>query len=588
MFTIKKTLPKALLIVAWTISGLACSQEQQEVRHASQELLQLAADFRDFRSPLFSPRTWRPADIPGEVPDYAAVVGAQVAGLVDFRQRLNALNYRDWPVHDQVDYLLLRAEMDDVYFEQHILREAETNPSYYVAQAINGVAREMRAEVPYSEAKADAIIAAFERTAGILQQGPDNIVIADAAPELGQVGIRNAQNIRENYAAGVALMEPHFPQSHRARLRAAATDAADALAGYGDWIEENLGKMRGQANVGKANMEWYFKRVNFAPWSVEEILAMGEFEKNRFLMSIEIEEKKNEGLKPLSMPTTEEWIEWFRLTYLQTKYWLKDMDLISFHPYIGESYLEPGTWQEPFGGIGNRPGLLGFPTESKREHTKRLFVVPEDHWFTNSYWERIMRLDPITDYQHSDWPGHYFEAEVTRRNPCPVRARHRDTGFSQGWAHYWEELFLDMGYAYLRGPRTRELTYNFLLLRAVRVPMDIYLSMGDLSIEEAVQYQIDRVPTMEEHISRAEIDLYVRWPYQATSYIVGKKQIEQMLAEVIVAGEYSVDWRKFHDALLDYGQIPLALVRWELTGNADQVVTFWDDPEQPLAEPDAD
>ena len=138
-----------------------------------------------------------------------------------------------------------------------------------------------------------------------------------------------------------------------------------------------------------------------------------------------------------------------------------------------------------------------------------------------------------------------------------------------------------MGYPYLRGPRTRELTYNFLLLRAVRIPLDIYLSTGKLSVDEAVQYQIDRVPTMEEHISRAEVDLYVRWPYQATSYIVGKKQIEQMLAETIVAGDYSVDWRGFHDDLLEYGQIPLALVRWELTGNDDQMSLFWTAPEYP-------
>ena len=130
MITIRKTLPIVLLVVSCTMTGPACSQEQSEVRHASQELLQLAAEFRDFRSPLFRPRTWRPTDIPDQVPDYAAVVRAQTTGLADFRQRLNALDYRDWPVHDQVDYLLLRAEMDDVYFEQHILREAETNPSY--------------------------------------------------------------------------------------------------------------------------------------------------------------------------------------------------------------------------------------------------------------------------------------------------------------------------------------------------------------------------------------------------------------------------------------------------------------------------
>ncbi len=69
------------------------------------------------------------------------------------------------------------------------------------------------------------------------------------------------------------------------------------------------------------------------------------------------------------MPTTHEWVEWFRLTYLQTKYFLKDQDLISFHPYIGESYIEEGVWQEPFGGIGNRPGLLALPDARRIRRT---------------------------------------------------------------------------------------------------------------------------------------------------------------------------------------------------------------------------
>ena len=553
------------------------------VEHTSGELIELANEFRAFRSPLFRPRTWRPTHRVDGVPDYAAVVRDQKAGLDDFRRRLTAIDPSALSVHEQVDWLLLRSEMDDVWFEHYVLKEVETNPSYYVEQAVNRLAREFRTTVPYTDEKADAIIAAFDATGPILEQGKANLVLADASPELADMAIRHVRDIRKQYAAGVKLFEPHFPSRKRAALEASADKAARALEDYGKWVRRNRTSMQGSANVGIDNMKWFFERVNFVPWSLEELLSIGEHEKNRFLMSIEIEETKNRGLPELTMPTTEEWIEWFRLTYLQTKYWLKEMDLISFPDYVGESYLEEGTWQEPFGGLGNRPGLLGFPTEPKPENTKRLFVVPEDHWFTNTYWERTMRLDPITDYQHSDWPGHYFEAEVTKRNPCPIRAVHRDTGFSQGWAHYWEEFFMDMGYPFLRGPRTRELTYNFLLLRAVRVPMDVRLSTGSLSVDEAVQYQIDRVPTMEEHISRAEVDMYVRWPYQATSYIIGKKQIEQMLGETIMENDFSVNWREFHDALLEYGQIPPALVRYELIGNDDQVSGFWDDPETPPA-----
>ena len=561
--------------------GPAAAQDNQQVRHASLELIELAAEFREFRSPLFRPRTWSPTHRVEGIPDYAAVKREQIDGLKRFRERLDAMQPRGWLVHDQVDYLLLRSEMDDVYFEQHVLREVEINPAWYIEQAIDGVAREIPDVIPYSEKTAKAIIAAFERTGPIVQQGIKNIILSDASPELAAIGIRHVASIREKYEAGAKLFEPHFPASLRGNLRRSAAAAARELEDYGEWIERNKDRMQGQANVGQENMLWFFNRVNFAPWNREELLSLAEHEKNRFLMSIEIEETKNMGLKELTMPTTQEWIEWFRLTYLQTKYWLKDNDIISFPDYVGESYLEEGVWQEPFDGIGNNPGMLGMSRNEKPENTKRSFVVPEDHWYANTYWEGTMRLDPITDYQHSDWPGHFFEGQVTQRHPCPIRAVHRDTGFSQGWAYYWEEFFMDMGYSFLRGPRTRELTYNFLLLRAVRIPMDILLSEGELSVDAAVKYQIDRVPTMEDHISRAEVDMYVRWPYQATSYLVGKKQIEQILGETILENDFSVNWRKFHDSLLQYGQIAPALIRWELTGKDDQVQRFWDDPETP-------
>jgi uncharacterized protein (DUF885 family) len=557
----------------------------QQTAHASPELLKLADDFHQFRSPLFRSRTWRPTHRASGVPDYAAVVRDQKEGLPKFQARLAALDPSRWPVHDRVDYLLLRSEMDDVDFEQRVLRETAINPAFYIEQALQGIIGEVHfAVVPYSAQKADAIIAAFERVPAILEQGPKNLALAEAAPELAKVGVDEIKNIRENTAAGIKLFEPHTPEAQRPRLKAASEKAAGAFETYAKWIETNLPQMKGHGYVGRDNLEWFMKRVNFVPWSMDEVLYLGEIEKNRFLMSIEIEKTKNKGLKPLSMPTTKEWIEWFRLTYLQTKYFLKDMDLISFPPYVGESYIEEGAWQEPFGEVGNRSGILGFPTAPNPTPSKRLFVVPETHWFAQTYWDRTMRLDPITDFQHSDWPGHYFEGEVTKRNPCPIRAVRTDTGFSQGWAHYFEELFLNLGYPYLRGPRTRELTYNFLLLRAVRVPMDMNLSSGKLTFDEAVKYQIDRVASMEPHISKAEDAMYLRWPYQATSYIVGKKQIEQILGDRIEQSGYTIDWRKFHDQMLSYGQIPLALVRWEMTGHDDQVKQFWSEAKRSSAE----
>ena len=255
-------------------------------------------------------------------------------------------------------------------------------------------------------------------------------------------------------------------------------------------------------------------------------------------------------------------------------------------------------WQEPFGS-GQRTGALAFPDKPVEIPSRRYYVLPEDHWFSDTYFERAMRTDPIIDYHHSEWPGHYFEAEVTSRNSCPIRAGHRDSAFSN-WAHYLEELFLNFDYPFLRGPRSRELHWNWLLFRAIRVPLDLHLNTGERSIDESIQWQIDTIPFMEEIVARTEVEGYIRRPFVAASYMVGKKQIEQIMSErsvqlggpgdpaslmvpvkerapgevesSYISGEYSrraadnqksrFNWREFHDTLLDSGQIPLSLVRW--------------------------
>ena len=120
------TLAMCLLAVPAPANG----QEGESVRHASPPLIEMTAGFREFRSPHFRPRTWGPTHRVEGVPDYAEVKREQIDGLARFRERLNAMNPRGWPVHDQIVCLLLRFEIDDVYFEQYILRKVETNPAY--------------------------------------------------------------------------------------------------------------------------------------------------------------------------------------------------------------------------------------------------------------------------------------------------------------------------------------------------------------------------------------------------------------------------------------------------------------------------
>src|SRR5262245_48217984 len=101
---------KRALVVATLV---ACAVMLAPVRAAVPEhppdLVQLAKEYRE----------WRRHGA-GEVPNYTAQVESEKTELAAFRHRLEALDTSAWPVHNRVDYLVLRAEMDDLDFDLRV------------------------------------------------------------------------------------------------------------------------------------------------------------------------------------------------------------------------------------------------------------------------------------------------------------------------------------------------------------------------------------------------------------------------------------------------------------------------------------
>ena len=71
-----------------------------------------------------------------------------------------------------------------------------------------------------------------------------------------------------------------------------------------------------------------------------------------------------------------------------------------------------------------------------------------------------------------------------------------------------------------------------------------------------------------------DMALYLRQPGLGLNYYFGKVQLEQLLAEERLAKGDDFDLTKFHDRFIQSGLIPIALIRWEMTGKDDQVRTM--------------
>jgi uncharacterized protein DUF885 len=160
---------------------------------------------------------------------------------------------------------------------------------------------------------------------------------------------------------------------------------------------------------------------------------------------------------------------------------------------------------------------------------------------------------------HEAYPGHHLQLLTSQGLGSEVR-RHLWTPIMvEGWAVYSEQLMKEAGY--YRTDETRLFQLLNLLWRAIRVVLDVGLHTRGMTPGEAVDYMVEHLP-IERPSAEAEVRRYCAWPTYQLCYAVGRRELlrlREAYRERDPAG-YSV--RKFHDELMRYGGIPVALARW--------------------------
>jgi hypothetical protein len=180
------------------------------------------------------------------------------------------------------------------------------------------------------------------------------------------------------------------------------------------------------------------------------------------------------------------------------------------------------------------------------------------------YFDSSMAKDRRPHMSHEGIPGHAFQLALAARHEDEIRRAFYDSGPVEGLAFYSEELLLNAG-LYADAPKAREMTANYMRLRALRVEVDVKLALGTFTIPEAAKYLEASVP-MDAETARAEAASFASSPGQAITYQIGKLQVLRLLAEVKRAQGDAFSLRKFHDFVYRNGNVPLSLQRWELLG----------------------
>jgi uncharacterized protein (DUF885 family) len=177
------------------------------------------------------------------------------------------------------------------------------------------------------------------------------------------------------------------------------------------------------------------------------------------------------------------------------------------------------------------------------------------------YFSLSTARDPRPILVHEGTPGHYFQLCLSWAHENPIRRHYYDSGANEGIGFYAEEMMLQAGY-FDDSPRTREVIYNFMRLRALRVEVDVRLALGTFTIEEAAEYLQKTVP-MDHATALQEAAMFAATPGQAISYQIGKLQIQALLADARRQQGDKFRLREFHDYVWKNGNVPISLMRLE-------------------------
>jgi uncharacterized protein (DUF885 family) len=132
--------------------------------------------------------------------------------------------------------------------------------------------------------------------------------------------------------------------------------------------------------------------------------------------------------------------------------------------------------------------------------------------------------------------------------------------FIEGWAFYCEELMEQLGF--IDQPIQKLARLQAQLWRASRIIIDASLHTGRMTVEEAVNFLVERAG-LEKDDAQAEVNRYTMSPTQPQCYLMGKLQILEIVADYKKAYPQAT-LRQMHDAILHSGSLPPRLMRQRL------------------------
>src|SRR6266581_3718553 len=173
--------------------------------------------------------------------------------------KVRAMKTDNWPKNDRIDWILFRAQLENVDFGDRVLKFERTDPQIYVRECTDAIFSLLKKEYDTPRKRALAATARLKQMPALLKQGLGNL--QNPVKLYAQLAIQSARSIDPLLNKSLMALDVDLAPNEHDDLVKARDAALAALHSYADELEKRLPKMVDFSPMGEANYNYYLKHV---------------------------------------------------------------------------------------------------------------------------------------------------------------------------------------------------------------------------------------------------------------------------------------------------------------------------------------
>lgn len=506
------------------------------------------------------------------LPDLSAgAIAARDRAEDDWSRRLSALTDGELTEDERIDRDLVLMVLRGRAVQRDWL-DWRRSPDLYAGAALSGVFILLQNRLRPEAQLAQAVAARLRATPGLLEQGTANLDPGLAHPALlrramGQIGAGTA------YARSVSA--EFTDEGARALVAEAGEAAAAAFEQFGADVESLVDKATGDWAIGEARYDALLREAEGLGYGTRELRDKGQAAYDELAADMRARTQALRGTDDFFSvlrsfnddhpETPEEMLALYQEATAAARAFCVERDLVTMPagercvvapsaPFTRSMlavahYMQPPPFA-PAGQDGGRPGhfFVPYPPDGATPEQVAARLATNNR---HGAWSIAV---------HEAYPGHHWHfawlaANAARGGARPLRFVFGSTYFVEGWGLYTEDLLREQGF--FRTPEQELAQRDYRLFRAARIIVDTSLHLGEMSIEDAVDFMSTK-SSLSRETAQAEVLRYCAWPTQASSYLTGALEIDRMRARWLAESRGTL--RDFHDRAAGSGRLPIGLV----------------------------